>query len=170
MTSRLEQFFSGWTEFVFQTELGLADPPLTDYLSRLLLRFTRTDSLYWMSEKSERLSCEVAQMARYASSREGSERRAIHRRIGDLTLFWSGVCPQGLQRENALMANHRQVRQIGKSAYRIASMLRAEQEEQEAPGEVLERLSELFEVCAEGLREVQRQWRSEAAGEELLTP
>ena len=34
-----DRFFAGLTEYVFETRLGFADPPLVDYVSGLLGRF-----------------------------------------------------------------------------------------------------------------------------------
>jgi len=45
----------------------------------------------------------------------------------------------------------------GKRAYLIASTIKAE-EETEAPAPILERLSQQFELCAYGLREIRREW------------
>ena len=41
-----ERFFSGLTEFAFQTQLGIADPPLVTYISKLLSRFIHRDSIF----------------------------------------------------------------------------------------------------------------------------
>ena len=37
----LQRFFAGLTEYTFATRLGVADPALIDYLSRLLAGFIR---------------------------------------------------------------------------------------------------------------------------------
>src|SRR4051794_12875551 len=41
----LRRFFAGLAEHVFESRLGLADPPLVDYLSGMLPRFTHSDEL-----------------------------------------------------------------------------------------------------------------------------
>ena len=40
------RFFEGLTEYAFQTRFGIADPPLTDYLSDMLFRFVRNDTVF----------------------------------------------------------------------------------------------------------------------------
>ena len=45
----------------------------------------------------------------------------------------------------------------GKRAYLLASTIDTD-DENHAPGELLERLSDRFEMCAYGLREVRREW------------
>jgi stalled ribosome rescue protein Dom34 len=60
--------------------------------------------------------------------------------------------------------------QQGKLAYEIASEIEDE-EDQEAPSDLLHRLSAQFDLCAYGLREVRRQWEegpAEGSGPILL--
>jgi hypothetical protein len=54
----------------------------------------------------------------------------------------------------------------GKRAYRIAAEI--EGGEERPPCELLIRLSEHFELCAYGLREVRREWESGDGGAGLL--
>ena len=90
----LRRFFSGLTEFAFHTRLGVADPPLVDYLSELLVRFVRYDEMYPVrSPRGERL-VQVSDMLVEAEHRAGSARQQVHRHIGDFTLFWTGVYPE----------------------------------------------------------------------------
>ena len=42
----LRRLFSGVTEQTFLQTLGVADPPLIDYLSELLARFIHFDAIY----------------------------------------------------------------------------------------------------------------------------
>ena len=41
-----ERFFAGLTEYVFETRLGVVDPPLIDYVAELLGRFIHNDVIY----------------------------------------------------------------------------------------------------------------------------
>ena len=63
-------------------------------------------------------------------------------------------------------------REQGKRAYWIASTIEPSQQESgaEAPNEVLERLSQQFELCAYGLREVRREWERRDGDDELPRP
>jgi hypothetical protein len=44
--SATRRFFTGLTEYAFAARLGVADPPLVDYIAELLVRFIRSDELY----------------------------------------------------------------------------------------------------------------------------
>ena len=44
--AKLRDFFGGLTEHTFEARLGIADPPLVDYLVELLVRFIRTE--FWL--------------------------------------------------------------------------------------------------------------------------
>ena len=39
----LERFFAGLSEYAFHSQLGVADTELVNYVSKLLVRFTKTD-------------------------------------------------------------------------------------------------------------------------------
>jgi hypothetical protein len=153
----VRRFFAGLTEYAFHTRLGVADPPLVDYLAELLVRFVRNDALYPVrTTRGERL-VQVADMLAEAHHREGLARRQVHRHIGDFTLFWTGVYPEVVDRmrqgsKDALLDYQQQ----GKRAYWIASTIPVEKET--APADILKRLSEQFELCMYGLSEVRRQW------------
>ena len=42
----LERFFAGLSEYAFHSQLGVADTQLVNYISKLLVRFTKTDTLH----------------------------------------------------------------------------------------------------------------------------
>jgi len=153
----LGRFFAGLTEYTFATRLGVADPSLIDYLSAMLSHFVRTDAIYGLrTPTGERLS-QVADMLIEAQARQGSARRRVHRHIGDFTLFWTGLYPEIAERQrkgckDSLLDYQAQ----GKRNYLLASRLPAGKES--APDEVLERLSNNFELCVYGLGEVRKQW------------
>lgn len=158
--SAVRRFFTGITEYAFHARLGVADPPLVDYIAELLVRFVRSDELYPVrSIRGQRL-VQVTDMLAEAQHREGPARQQVHRHIGDFTLFWTGVYPEvidGLRRggKDALIDYQQQ----GKRAYWIASTIPVEREA--APADVLKRLSENFELCVYGLGEVRRQWEQQ---------
>jgi len=153
----LRRFFAGVTEYAFAVRMGVADPPLVDYVAEMLVRFVKSDAIYALrSPRGERLM-QVADMLAEAQARQGAARRRMHRHIGDFTLFWTGVYPEIAER----MRKGRKDSLIdycdqGKRNYYLASTLPAEEEE--APDDVLMRLSANFELCVFGLGEVRRQW------------
>ena len=168
----LERFFAGLSEYTFFTQLGVADPPLVQYISQLLVHFTKTDAMLRIRQLNGRPATEVVTMMTEAQQRIGLARREVHRHIGDFTLFWTGLYPESLR---SLQGNHRGDSFVsyctqGKLAYEIASEIEDETNA-EAPSDLLHRLSEQFDLCAYGLREVRRQWEegpTEGTGPILL--
>lgn len=156
--STLERFFVGITEFVFHSQLGVVDTQMVDYVSELLVRFTRLDSLQKVRQLDGRPATEVVTLISEAEQRVGTARREVHRHIGDFTLFWSGVYPEALREMQSPDKRDQFVNYMaqGKRAYRIASSI--ETHETSATNELLERMSERFEMCAYGLREIRREW------------
>ena len=101
----LRRLFAGLTEQTFLSTLGLADPPLTDYLSELLSRFVHVHAIYRLRDAAGRRLEEVAEMMIEAEAMppEGRTRREVHRHIGDFALFWTGVYPEALTRLRSVM-------------------------------------------------------------------
>ena len=152
----LRRFFSGVAEHVFQSQLGVADPPLTDYISDLLMQFVRTEALARVRTATGRPAKYVTEMLAEADQRLGDARREVHRHIGDYTLYWTGLFPESLRRRRGNIDQFDDYCSHGKRAYLIASTIETDRDD--APGELLERLGHQFEMCAYGLREVRREW------------
>jgi hypothetical protein len=156
----LRRLFAGLTEQTFNTALGVADPPLTDYLSGLLSRFIHIDALYRLHSAAGKRLEEVAEMMIEAEAMppEGRTTREVHRHIGDFTLFWTGVYPEALRRLRHALSKDQFIDycEQGKRSYFIASTFEDEPFRDEAP--VLRRLSSEFELCAYGLNQVRREW------------
>jgi hypothetical protein len=165
----LGRYFSGLCECVFEGQLGLADPPVIDYLSNLMLRFARFDATHRVRNRLGKPVVEVADMLCEAESRIGLARRDVHRHIGDVTLFWTGVFPESLQQLRSIEKKDYFVDYCsqGKRAYYIASTIQTDRSE-DTPNEVLHRLSEQFELCAYGLGEVRREWERRDEDRTLL--
>lgn len=159
----LRDFFAGIAEHAFQTRVGIADPPLIDYITDLLTRFIRSDALYTVRDLAGNRLEQIGAMLVEAEARLGGARRDAHRHIGDFTLFWTGVYPEALHRGSS----PRDDRFIdyctqGKRAYRIASTIPVGNEDVQS--DVLERLSMEFELCAYGLNEARREWERRDPG------
>jgi hypothetical protein len=154
----LNRFFTGLAEYTFQTRLGIADPPLIEYIATLLTRFVHFDAINKIRNPAGRRLEEVAEMLIEAEARIGDPRREVHRHIGDYTLFWAGVYPEALRRlqEQPRLDYFIDYCQQGKRAYHIASTIESDRHHDE--NEVLERLSHEFELCAYGLGELRREW------------
>ncbi len=156
----IRRYFAGLAENTFQTRLGVVDPPLIDYLSDLLIRFVRADVVDGIRGVTGRPLMTITEMAAEAKQRLGEARRELHRHIGDFTLFWAGVYPEALRtRCNDPDSQFESYCSHGKRAYLIASTIQGDDDE-EIPATMLQRLSDTFELCAYGLREVRREWES----------
>lgn len=166
--STIERFFSGLSEFIFESKLGVADVQMIDYVSNLMLRFVRVDSLHRVRRENGRPATEVFQMLGEAEKRIGLARREVHRHIGDVTLFWSGMYPESLRRSRANQTcdGFLDYCRHGKRAYAIAAEI--EGGEDRPSSELLFQLSEQFELCAYGLREIRREWEESEPGDDLL--
>jgi len=154
----LRNLFTALTEHAFQVGLGVADPPLTDYLADLLLRFVRIEAIFRIRDTQGRRLEEVAEMLMEAQQRQARPQREIYRHIGDFTLFWTGVYPEALERLQAESQKDCLIDycEQGKRSYYIASTFDGDPYREEAP--VLRRLSEEFELCTLGLRRVRSEW------------
>lgn len=156
---QLKRLFAALTEQTFQVEYGVADPPLIDYLSDMLVRFVQIDAIFQVRDVVGKRLDEVAEMLLEAEQRESNPKREIHRHIGDFTLFWTGVYPEALKRLKAFDRKDALIdyREQGKRSYFIASTFDDEPYLDEAP--VLRRLSDEFELCSNGLRQVRKEWQ-----------
>src|SRR3989454_12236426 len=98
----LRKLFGALAERAFTEKLGWPDFNVSDYISKLLVEFTRTDHLYRIkSAKGEQLEAVVDLL--YESevthgSRSFEREREGHRHIGDFTLFMAGAFPAYLGR------------------------------------------------------------------------
>lgn len=165
MSTVLDRFFTGLSEHIFQTRLGVTDVQLVDYLSGLLTRFVRTDAVHQVRQGSGRPATEVVQLLSEADRRIGVAKRDVHRHIGDFTLFWSGMYPESLRQTRSANCTDGFLDycQQGKRAYRIAAEI--EGGDKPPACDLLLRLSEQFEMCAYGLREIRREWESNDGGQ-----
>ncbi|MCM2369768.1 hypothetical protein [Aporhodopirellula aestuarii] len=165
--STLDRFLSGLSEYIFQTKLGVADVQLVEYVSELLLRFTRVDAIQRVRRDDGRPATEVFQLMCEAERRIGMARREVHRHIGDVTLFRSGMFPESVRGSgkgspDQLLDYFHQ----GKRSYKIAATIEAD--DTRPPGDLLDRLSDQFELCAYGLREIRRAWEESDPSDRLL--
>jgi hypothetical protein len=156
--STLNRFFVGLSEYVFHSQLGVVDTQMVDYISQLLIRFSRVEGLLRVRTPTGEPATEVVKMFAEAEQRVGEARREVHRHIGDYTLFWSGLYPEALRPSRRKGSSDQFVSYCaqGKKAYRIASTI--DSDESTASNDLLSNLSTQFEMCAYGLREIRREW------------
>jgi hypothetical protein len=154
----IERYFAGLAESTFHTRLGVADPILIDYVTELLVRFVRLDAIHRMRNLRGEPMLQIGELLAEAKQRLGDARREIHQHIGDFTLFWIGLFPEAVNKKTGPDA-YQAYCTHGKLSYKLASEIETT-DEKAAPGELLERLSDRFELCAYGIREVRREWEN----------
>ena len=154
----LRRLFAGAAEQTFEAELGIADPPLIEYLVGMLLRFLRQEVIYRVRDTSGHRLTQVVDMVQEAEHRVARPRREIYRHIGDFTLFYSGVFPEHLPKLQAPDCKDHLVNycQQGKRSYLIAASY-CEDDESREQAPILRHLSEEFELCSEGLKRIRRE-------------
>lgn len=156
----LRRMFGGVVEQVFQAEVGICNPRLTDYLSDLLADFVHVDQIYRLETIDGRTICEVSRMEADAclgaTADDERRRQIINRYIGDFTLFWAGVYPEHLRLRRRGPDRLREYLLQGKRSYTIAGSLTDPDEE--PPGALYRQLSEEFESCVHGLNLVRSSW------------
>jgi len=124
--SDIDRFFRGLTEYAFHARLGVVDPLLVDYVALLLVRHLRLDRVAAVPGVGGEEPPEVTKMLvvaqRHASADEAREE---YRRIGDCTLFWSGVYPEAVRRfeRPGRPENLIGYREAGRRAYWLAASL-----------------------------------------------
>ena len=161
----LRHYFSGLTEQTFMADLGVADPPLIDYLSMLLSRFVHIDSIYKLRSGAGKRLEEVADMLMEVEAMppEGRTSREVHRHIGDFTLFWTGVYPEVLKRLHSPVARTISSTTASRANARTTSRAPSRTSPFKEEATVLRRLSERFELCAFGLTKVRDEWERKPA-------
>mgnify|MGYP001246854282 CR=1 FL=1 len=161
----LHRWFASLVETSFQSEVGIADVHVLDYLTDLLTEFIHVERINLLADG--RQVEDVAAMlsaAEIGAKSDDERKREYHRHIGDFTLFWTGVYPENLRRMQRRHAKDELIDYLdqGKRSYLIASNLSTDHSE--PPGEVLHCLSDQFEYCVYGLGLVRKQWEKSGPG------
>ena len=156
----LRTLFAGLTEQAFVSQMGIADPPLVDYITDLLARFLHVDQVFRLRDSGGRPISELSLMAMEAEKlpAEGRTRREYYRHIGDFALYYTGLFPEAVNRFQQFPSRDHLVNftRLGKRSYQLAS--EADREHFREESAVLQRLGHDFELCTLGLREVRHEW------------
>jgi hypothetical protein len=159
----LRRLFAGTVQQVFYAEIGMCDPQIADYVVDLLSSLVHADDFFpFHRADGTRLKNLAEWTAEAELPSDVSQRqrdRLVHRHIGDFTLFWSGLFPEGLRRLRHAGVGERLNDYLGqgKRSYAIASELTRPADD--PPAGVLQRLSERFEYCVYGLNLCRKEWQ-----------
>jgi hypothetical protein len=136
-------------------KMRLADIEIVRYVSDLLIRFVRTDSLYRIRDAKGRKLEEVGEMLLESnpllSGGSLSREREIRRHIGDYTMFLTGMFPESLRRMSSSIRLDYFVdyMKAGKESYHIVSTFTYGEYKESAY--LFRRLAEYFDYCVVGL-------------------
>ncbi len=135
------------------------------YVADMLTEFSSTEKLYPLFDEQGRPVREIAAMLRAADPVHGTaasfdDERRLRRHIGDYLLFSAGMAPPN----HASPERLRSMVRAGQESYWVVSQFNLFEYEREAP--LFARLSQSFEPCMHGLREVYA--RLQRSGPRLL--
>lgn len=157
----LRDLFNCLVEKAMAGQAGLREPQVCRYLAGVLVDFTHRDHLYQVRDAQGRRLDQVAHMLLESdlalNATSFDRERAVHKHIGDFTLFWTGVYPEMLRslRQSAAPDHLLDYVAVGRRSYRIASSFNLGRYAEEAP--TLEKLARRFEDYAAALGGLRRE-------------
>ncbi len=163
----LRRLYHSLVTKAFGDTRGQAQQEIVGYLSKLLADFAHCDNLYRVRDAQGARLTEVSAMLAEAditaNATSFDQERAVHKHIGDFTLFWAGVYPEALRQLRAPAKADAWIDYVqqGKQSYYIVSTFAYGRYAGDAP--LFRRLSEEFELCLHGLQRVRREWEQLAA-------
>jgi hypothetical protein len=170
-THPLELFFQQAVRDSYEGKLGLHDPDVIAYVSRVLCDFSESDSLFKTRDAAGHPKHELDAMILASDPIHGSAtsfdaERAMRKYVGDYALFVAGMVPEAID-SGAPEQNRRptlgELIKAGKESYYIVSQFNVFEYKKEAP--LFTRLSEQFERYILGLALVR-----EEMGKRLALP
>jgi hypothetical protein len=152
----IEALFGEALQDALRRRVGLQpNEALEAYLTRLLVEFLRQDRLDAIRDPEGRPVRSISEMLEYGEVTQRAEsfnqERTVHRHVGDLLLFWSGMFPEALPRltasdpRDAFLDCTRQ----GQESYHVVSTFDHDPFAEES--RLFKKLSEDFEAYQMGL-------------------
>jgi hypothetical protein len=153
----LEPFFHQAVRESYEGKLGLHDPDVIAYVSRVLCDFSEIDSLYRARDTAGHPMEELNAMMLAADPVHGTApsfdaERSLRKYIGDYALFVAGMVPEAIDTgadERTRRPTLGELIRVGKESYYIVSQFNVFEYKKEAP--LFTRLSEQFERYILGL-------------------
>jgi hypothetical protein len=153
----LEPYFQQAVHDSYEVKLGLNDPEVTGYITRMLCEFSESDNLFRLRDALGHPVEELEEMVRAADPVMGTAtsfdaERAMRKYIGDYSLFIAGMYPEAI--DCGLGGNTRprtlgDLIRAGRESYYIVSQFNLFEYKKEAA--LFTRLSERFESYLLGL-------------------
>jgi hypothetical protein len=132
---------------------GRGDQEIASYVADMLTEFSSTDKLYPVIDEKGRPVREIEALLKAADPVHGTAEsfdaeRRLRKHIGDYLLFSAGMAPRNAASPERLLSMVR----TGQECYWVVAQFNLFEYEREAP--LFARLSNSFEPCVHGLREV----------------
>jgi hypothetical protein len=153
----LEPFFLHEVTSIFEGRLGLHDPELSSYVSRVLCHFAEDEHLFLKRGLTGHSTEELSGIMLGADPVHGTApsfdaERSIRKYVGDYCLFVAGMLPEAIDAESDNQAHRPTLDELicaGKESYYVVSQFNVFEYRREAP--LFERLSDQFERYVLGL-------------------
>jgi hypothetical protein len=156
-THPLEPFFLHEVTSTFEGKLGLTDPEISGYLSRVLCHFSEDENLFLKRGMTGHSIEQLVEIMRASDPVHGTAssfdaERAMRKYVGDYCLFVAGMVPEAIDAEHDDRGRRPTLGELiraGKESYYVVSQFNVFEYRREAP--LFERLSEQFERYVLGL-------------------
>jgi hypothetical protein len=153
----LGPFFLHEVTSIFDGKLGLNDPELTGYVSRVLCHFSEDENLFLKRGITGHSIEQLVGITRASDPVNGTApsfdaERAIRKYVGDYCLFVAGMVPEIIDTEHDNRTRRPTLGELiraGKESYYVVSQFNVFEYRRDAP--LFERLSEQFERYVLGL-------------------
>jgi hypothetical protein len=156
----LQEMFQEMVGRHYAEEIGIRDPQIVAYVSHLLAEFCEAEQLYKICGASKRPLSDVGEMLLesdpvYGPAPSFDRERQVRKHIGDYTLFFAGMFPEGinhLRLRRQRLENFVEWIKAGKESYYIVSKFEHFEYAKVAP--MFATLSKNFEQCVYALNMV----------------
>lgn len=153
----LEPFFLHEVTSIFDGKLGLNDPELSGYVSRVLCRFSEDQKMFEKNGTAGHSIEELVTLMRtsdpvYGTAPSFDAERAMRKYVGDYCLFVAGMLPEAIDGDNEHRSRRPTLGELiraGKESYFVVSQFNVFEYRREAP--LFGRLSDQFERYVLGL-------------------
>lgn len=169
----LEPFFLSEVTSIFDGKLGLNDPEISGYLSRVLCHFSEDENLFLKRGMTGHSIEDLVGIMRASDPVHGTApsfdaERSIRKYVGDYCLFVAGMVPEAIDGEYDNRGRRPTLGELiraGKESYYVVSQFNVFEYRREAP--LFERLCDQFERYVLGLALVREELSKRLA---LATP
>lgn len=153
----LEPFFQQEVTTIFESKLGLNDPEVSAYITRMLCNFSEEGTLFAARSRAGHTLKELVDMMKASDPVLGTApsfdaERAMRKYVGDYALFVAGMLPEalGVESDGAERApSLGELIRAGKESYSIVSAFNVFEYKRDAA--LFTRLAEQFERYVLGL-------------------